>query len=83
MHRWELDAALNVLTMCNCHLPQSDPLRNQVRLLNFTLFWPLLLAICGLLSLIEKTDSFLLLDLSNGTCRSCKSDKLCRSMGIY
>ncbi|KAL0553274.1 hypothetical protein IC582_007163 [Cucumis melo] len=30
MHRWELDAALNVLTMCNCHLPQSDPLRNQV-----------------------------------------------------
>ncbi|XP_022976078.1 uncharacterized protein LOC111476590 isoform X1 [Cucurbita maxima] len=30
MHRWELDAALNVLTMCSCHLPQSDPLRNQV-----------------------------------------------------
>ncbi|XP_062164447.1 uncharacterized protein LOC133871099 isoform X3 [Alnus glutinosa] len=30
MHRWELDAALDVLTMCSCHLPQSDPLRNEV-----------------------------------------------------
>ncbi|XP_038897971.1 uncharacterized protein LOC120085832 isoform X2 [Benincasa hispida] len=30
MHRWELDAALNVLTMCSCHLPQSDSLKNQV-----------------------------------------------------
>ncbi|KAF3446015.1 hypothetical protein FNV43_RR11193 [Rhamnella rubrinervis] len=30
MHRWELDAALDVLTMCSCHLPKSDPLRNEV-----------------------------------------------------
>ncbi|XP_022729138.1 uncharacterized protein LOC111284627 isoform X2 [Durio zibethinus] len=30
MHRWELDAALDVLTMCCCHLPQSDPVRNEV-----------------------------------------------------
>lgn len=34
MHRWELDAALDVLTMCSCHLPQSDPIRNEV-LVNF------------------------------------------------
>jgi hypothetical protein len=33
MHRWELDAALDVLTMCSCHLPQSDPLRNEVLVL--------------------------------------------------
>ncbi|KAE8675824.1 Zinc finger FYVE domain-containing protein 26 isoform 2 [Hibiscus syriacus] len=30
MHRWELDAALDVLTMCSCHLPQTDPVRNEV-----------------------------------------------------
>lgn len=30
MHRWELDAALDVLTMCSCHLPQNDPIRNEV-----------------------------------------------------
>ncbi|TYH69442.1 hypothetical protein ES332_D05G056100v1 [Gossypium tomentosum] len=30
MHRWELDAALDVLTMCSCHLPQSDPVRNEL-----------------------------------------------------
>ncbi|XVE53696.1 hypothetical protein DITRI_Ditri03aG0023300 [Diplodiscus trichospermus] len=30
MHRWELDAALDVLTMCSCHLPQSNPIRNEV-----------------------------------------------------
>ncbi|KAJ7958696.1 Zinc finger FYVE domain protein [Quillaja saponaria] len=30
MHSWELDAALDVLTMCSCHLPQSDPVRNEV-----------------------------------------------------
>ncbi|XP_034920616.1 uncharacterized protein [Populus alba] len=30
MHRWELDAALDVLTMCSCHLPESDPARNEV-----------------------------------------------------
>ncbi|VVA15000.1 Hypothetical predicted protein [Prunus dulcis] len=30
MHRWELDAALDVLTMCSCHLPQNDPIRKEV-----------------------------------------------------
>ncbi|KAJ8763794.1 hypothetical protein K2173_003576 [Erythroxylum novogranatense] len=30
MHRWELDAALDVLTMCSCHLPKSDPVSNEV-----------------------------------------------------
>ncbi|XP_010526122.1 PREDICTED: uncharacterized protein LOC104803772 [Tarenaya hassleriana] len=30
MHRWELDAALNVLTMCSCHLSESDPTRHEV-----------------------------------------------------
>ncbi|GKU87148.1 hypothetical protein SLEP1_g1595 [Rubroshorea leprosula] len=30
MHGWELDAALDVLTMCSCHLPESDPFRNEV-----------------------------------------------------
>ncbi|XP_028950379.2 uncharacterized protein [Malus domestica] len=30
MHRWELDAALDVLTMCSCHLPQSDSIRKEV-----------------------------------------------------
>lgn len=30
MHRWELDAALDVLTMCSCHLAQSDSIRNEV-----------------------------------------------------
>ncbi|KAK3212905.1 hypothetical protein Dsin_017611 [Dipteronia sinensis] len=30
MHRWELNAALDVLTMCSCHLPQSDPITNKV-----------------------------------------------------
>ncbi|KAF5743274.1 Zinc finger FYVE domain-containing protein 26 isoform 3 [Tripterygium wilfordii] len=30
MHRWELDAALDVLTMCSCHLCESDPVRNEV-----------------------------------------------------
>eukprot|EP00257_Ricinus_communis_P015242 XP_015573117.1 uncharacterized protein LOC8271234 [Ricinus communis] len=30
MHRWELDAALDVLTMCSCHLPESDPDRNKI-----------------------------------------------------
>ncbi|KAM7490346.1 hypothetical protein LguiA_033267 [Lonicera macranthoides] len=30
VHRWELDAALDVLTMCNCHMPESDPLKNEV-----------------------------------------------------
>lgn len=27
---WELNAAIDVLTMCNCHLSQEDPLRNEV-----------------------------------------------------
>ncbi|XP_058075240.1 uncharacterized protein LOC131223756 isoform X2 [Magnolia sinica] len=30
LHRWELDAATDVLTMCSCHLPQSDPVKNEV-----------------------------------------------------
>ncbi|KAE8665552.1 Zinc finger FYVE domain-containing protein 26 isoform 2 [Hibiscus syriacus] len=30
MHRWELDAVLDVLTMCSCHLPQTDPVRNEI-----------------------------------------------------
>ncbi|KAJ9183451.1 hypothetical protein P3X46_007302 [Hevea brasiliensis] len=30
MHRWELDPALDVLTMCSCHLPDNDPVRNEV-----------------------------------------------------
>ncbi|KAI7992143.1 putative UDP-N-acetylglucosamine--peptide N-acetylglucosaminyltransferase SPINDLY [Camellia lanceoleosa] len=25
LHRWELDAALDVITMCSCHLPEGDP----------------------------------------------------------
>lgn len=30
LHRWELDAAMDVLTMCSCHLPQGDPVRNEI-----------------------------------------------------
>ncbi|XP_065850998.1 uncharacterized protein [Euphorbia lathyris] len=30
MHRWELDAALDVLTMCSCHLLENDPIKNEV-----------------------------------------------------
>ncbi|KAI3501756.1 hypothetical protein L1887_29761 [Cichorium endivia] len=30
LHRWELDAALDVLTMCHCHLLETDPSKNQV-----------------------------------------------------
>ncbi|KAK3027037.1 hypothetical protein RJ639_041192 [Escallonia herrerae] len=30
LNRWELHAALDVLTMCSCHLPGSDPIRNEV-----------------------------------------------------
>uniref|UniRef100_A0A2P2L9N6 Uncharacterized protein LOC105638290 n=1 Tax=Rhizophora mucronata TaxID=61149 RepID=A0A2P2L9N6_RHIMU len=30
MHRWELHAALDVLTMCSCHLDEGDPIRNEV-----------------------------------------------------
>ncbi|KAI3977360.1 hypothetical protein MKX01_000273 [Papaver californicum] len=30
MHRWELDAALDVLTMCSCHLPPTDPVKSEV-----------------------------------------------------
>lgn len=32
MHRWELDAALDVLTMCRCQIPQNDPIRKEVLL---------------------------------------------------
>ncbi|KNA04878.1 hypothetical protein SOVF_195620 isoform A [Spinacia oleracea] len=30
LHRWELDAALDVLTMCSCHLPHNEPIKNEV-----------------------------------------------------
>lgn len=30
VHTWELDAALDVLTMCSCHLPQNDYTREEV-----------------------------------------------------
>ncbi|CAA0838536.1 Unknown protein [Striga hermonthica] len=30
LHRWELEAALDVLTMCSCHLPDGDPLKIEV-----------------------------------------------------
>ncbi|KAL8090101.1 hypothetical protein AgCh_039537, partial [Apium graveolens] len=30
LHRWDLDSALDVLTMCSCHLVESDPLKNKV-----------------------------------------------------
>lgn len=30
LHRWELDAAMDILTMCSCHLVQGDPLRSEV-----------------------------------------------------
>jgi zinc finger FYVE domain-containing protein 26 len=30
MHTWELEAALNVLTMCSCHLLESDPISLEV-----------------------------------------------------
>ncbi|KZV53912.1 hypothetical protein F511_23677 [Dorcoceras hygrometricum] len=30
MHKWELEAALDVLTMCSCHLLDGDPLKVEV-----------------------------------------------------
>ncbi|XP_042498960.1 uncharacterized protein LOC122077177 [Macadamia integrifolia] len=30
LHRWELDASMDVLLMCSCHLPESDPIKNEV-----------------------------------------------------
>ncbi|KAI8009536.1 hypothetical protein LOK49_LG06G01362 [Camellia lanceoleosa] len=30
LHRWELDAALDVITMCSCHLPEGDPVKNEI-----------------------------------------------------
>ncbi|XP_024541382.1 uncharacterized protein LOC9656299 [Selaginella moellendorffii] len=30
LHRWELDAAIDVLTMCSCHLPTDDVLYEEV-----------------------------------------------------
>ncbi|CAI9784832.1 unnamed protein product [Fraxinus pennsylvanica] len=30
LHRWELEAALDVLTMCSCHLSDGDPLKMEV-----------------------------------------------------
>ncbi|KAK1299306.1 hypothetical protein QJS10_CPB14g00965 [Acorus calamus] len=29
LHKWDLDAAMDILTMCGCHLPQSDPIRDE------------------------------------------------------
>ncbi|KAJ1687936.1 hypothetical protein LUZ63_019326 [Rhynchospora breviuscula] len=30
LHKWDSDAAINVLSMCICHLPEADPLRNEI-----------------------------------------------------
>ncbi|KAK1299191.1 hypothetical protein QJS10_CPB14g01007 [Acorus calamus] len=30
LHKWDLDAAKDILTMCGCHLPQSDAIRDEV-----------------------------------------------------
>ncbi|GFZ08428.1 hypothetical protein Acr_20g0002360 [Actinidia rufa] len=30
LHRWELEAALDVITMCSCHLPESNPVKNEM-----------------------------------------------------
>ncbi|XP_026408536.1 uncharacterized protein LOC113303692 isoform X1 [Papaver somniferum] len=30
LHRWELDAAIDVLTMCSCHLLPTDPVKREV-----------------------------------------------------
>ncbi|XP_068653631.1 uncharacterized protein [Aristolochia californica] len=30
LHRWDLDAAMDVLTMCGCHLLENDPLKDEV-----------------------------------------------------
>ncbi|KAL3693637.1 hypothetical protein R1sor_007288 [Riccia sorocarpa] len=30
LHRWELDAAIDVLTMCSCHLNPTEPLYEEV-----------------------------------------------------
>ena len=40
MHSWELDAALDVLTMCSCHLHQSEPIMNEVVSVSFSLCSP-------------------------------------------
>ncbi|VFQ79855.1 unnamed protein product [Cuscuta campestris] len=38
LRQWELDAALDVLTMCNCHLLDTDPLKNEVEQMRRALF---------------------------------------------
>ncbi|KAK1298833.1 hypothetical protein QJS10_CPB14g00999 [Acorus calamus] len=30
LHKWDLDAAMDIVSMCGCHLPQSDPIRYEV-----------------------------------------------------
>ncbi|KAK1299465.1 hypothetical protein QJS10_CPB14g00980 [Acorus calamus] len=30
LHKWDLDAAMDIFSMCGCHLPQSDPIRYEV-----------------------------------------------------
>lgn len=36
VHSWELDAALDVLTMCSCHLPENDSTRKEVKLSTYS-----------------------------------------------
>ena len=40
LHRWELDAALDVLTMCTCHLPEDNPIKNEVIAAIFPFVYP-------------------------------------------
>ena len=40
LHRWELDAALDVLTMCTCHLPEDNPIKNEVTAAIFPFVYP-------------------------------------------
>ncbi|KAK1298984.1 hypothetical protein QJS10_CPB14g00978 [Acorus calamus] len=30
LHKWDLNAAMDIFGMCGCHLPQSDPIRYEV-----------------------------------------------------
>ncbi|KAK4364946.1 hypothetical protein RND71_016304 [Anisodus tanguticus] len=38
LRRWELDAALDVLTMCSCHLLENDPIKDEVVQMRQALF---------------------------------------------
>lgn len=61
MHSWELDAALDVLTMCSCHLPENDSIRKEVKL--YFYFNTVFISI--LLLLLLRYDAWILL---NGFC---------------